>query len=81
MNKSTVDIAPKDIPPTDKTNAEDVDRKLSLQEVIAGIESGRLSLYIYNEGSQKLRIIVSENAHGNKYLKIENDSGSRSDGC
>lgn len=81
INKASIDEVHEDIHSTDKINVDEVDWKLSQQEIIAGIESGRLSLYIYKEGYQKLRVIVSESANGDKYLKIENDSESSSDRC
>lgn len=79
INKSSIDEVHKDIQSADTFIFDDVDCKLSQREIIAGIESGRLSLYIYNDGYQKLRVIVSESANGDKYLKIENDSESPSD--
>lgn len=81
INKSSIDEVHKDIQSADTFSFEEVDCKLSQQEIIAGVESGRLSLYIYKEGSQKSRVIVSESANGNKYLKIENDCELHSDRC
>lgn len=73
INKASIDGTRKCIQTGDTFSVAEVDCKLSLQEVIDGIESGRLALYIYKDGYQKLKVIVSENAHGNKCLKIEND--------
>lgn len=73
INKASIDGASKCIQTGDTFSVAEVNCKLSLQEVIDGIESGKLALYIYKDGYQKLKVIVSENANGNKYLKIEND--------
>lgn len=73
INQSTIELAHKDIPSVDKANVDEVDWKLSLQQVIAGIESGRLSLYIYTGGSNKEKVIVSESTNGKKILKTEHE--------
>src|SRR5258707_15409741 len=46
--------------------------KMSQADAIAGIESGRLSLYV-SEGGRTVRVIVAKSAAGHKYLKTEND--------
>jgi len=46
--------------------------KLSLQDAIAGIESGKWKFYV-SVGGKSVWVIVATSASGNKYLKTEND--------
>ncbi|MEJ1369856.1 MAG: DUF3892 domain-containing protein [Candidatus Sedimenticola sp. (ex Thyasira tokunagai)] len=46
--------------------------KLSLDEAISGIESGRWRFYV-SVNRQSVLVVVSTSAQGNKYLKTQND--------
>ncbi len=46
--------------------------KLSLDEAIAGIGSGKWKFYVSVNG-QSVWVVVSKSASGNKYLKTQND--------
>ena len=46
--------------------------KMTQEQAITGIESGRWSFYVHQAG-RKVRVIVAVSAAGNKYLKTEND--------
>lgn len=46
--------------------------RLTLDQAIAGIESGKLKFYVSVNG-ESVRVIVSTSASGNKYLKTQND--------
>lgn len=46
--------------------------KLSQQDAIAGIESGKWRFWVSANGSS-VWVIVAKSAAGNKYLKTEND--------
>ena len=46
--------------------------KVSQEEAILGIESGKWKFYV-SVNNQSVWVIVSTSAHGNKYLKTEND--------
>lgn len=46
--------------------------KITLDEAIQGIESGKWSFYVSVNGST-VRVIIAKSASGHKYLKTEND--------
>ncbi|SKB07991.1 Protein of unknown function [Prosthecobacter debontii] len=46
--------------------------KLTLDEAIEGIESGKWTFYV-SVGGDTVRVIVAKSAAGNKYLKTIND--------
>lgn len=46
--------------------------KITQQEAIQGIESGRWSFYV-SRGGQTAHVIVATSPHGNRYLKTEAD--------
>lgn len=46
--------------------------KLSQQDAIAGIESGKWDFYV-SQGAREVRVIIAISRFGNKYLKTEAD--------
>lgn len=46
--------------------------KLTQQDAIVGIESGKWTFYV-TRGGRTVNVIVSTSRYGNKYLKTEND--------
>jgi hypothetical protein len=46
--------------------------KISQQEAIQGIESGKWSFYV-NKGGRTVKVIVAISQFGNKYIKTEAD--------
>ena len=46
--------------------------RLSQQDAIAGIESGKWDFYVY-QGGHVVRVIVAVSRYGHKYLKTEAD--------
>jgi hypothetical protein len=46
--------------------------KLSEEEAIAGIESGKWTFYVF-AGGKRADVIVAKSAQGNKYLKTVSD--------
>lgn len=47
--------------------------KLSQPEAIAGIEAGKWSFYVYQNG-RSVRVVVAVSRFGHKYLRTETDS-------
>lgn len=47
--------------------------KLSLDDAIRGVESGKYRFYVERPAGHRVWVVVAKSASGRKYLKTEND--------
>lgn len=72
INKSNRSSAHERITHIGGLNANGTRWKVTQEEAIAGIESGKWKFYVSVKG-QTAWVIVSKSVNGNKYLKTQND--------